>query len=82
LAAEPQWAGTSLYNLSSNILANYGTATTVTPTNNGTNCVLTATGSGLVVYNFDNSNYGFQLNVSNGQSVVINVTNAPADFTP
>jgi choice-of-anchor A domain-containing protein len=54
-------ARTSLDNLSSNTLENYGTATTVTPTSNGTNYVLTATGTGLLVYNvaasyFDNQN--------------------------
>jgi choice-of-anchor A domain-containing protein len=79
-------ARTSLDNLSSNTLENYGTAVIATPTSNGTNYVLTATGSGLLVYNvdasyFDNSNLGFQVNVSTGQSVVINVTGAAADFT-
>jgi choice-of-anchor A domain-containing protein len=79
-------ARTSLDNLSSNTLANYGTAVTATPTNNGTNYVLSPSGSGFFVYNVDysyftNQNYGFEVDVATGQSVVINVTGAPADFT-
>lgn len=79
-------ARTSLDNLSSSTLTNYSGATTYTPTSNGTNYVLTASGSGLLVYNvnyqyFDNQNLGFQVNVSSGQSVVINIVGAPATFT-
>jgi choice-of-anchor A domain-containing protein len=79
-------ARTALDNLSSSTLANYSTAVTGTPTSNGTNYVLTPSGSGFFVYNVDysyftNQNLGFQVNVVTGQSVVINVTGAPANFT-
>jgi choice-of-anchor A domain-containing protein len=79
-------ARTTLDNLSSSTLANYSTAVTATPASNGTNYVLTPTGSGLFVYNVDysyftNQNLGFEVNVVSGQSVVINVTGAPANFS-
>jgi choice-of-anchor A domain-containing protein len=79
-------ARTSLDNLSTSTLANYATAVTATPTSNGNNYVLSPTGSGFFVYNVDysyftNQNLGFQVNVATGQSVVINVTGAPANFT-
>jgi choice-of-anchor A domain-containing protein len=79
-------ARTALDNLSSSTLANYSTAVTATPTSNGTNYVLSPTGSGFFVYNVDssyftNQNLGFEVNVVTGQSVVVNVTGAPANFS-
>jgi choice-of-anchor A domain-containing protein len=79
-------ARTSLDNLSASTLAHYSGAITATPQGNGTNYVLTATGSGFFVYNVDysyftNQNLGFEVDVTTGQSVVINVTGAPASLT-
>jgi choice-of-anchor A domain-containing protein len=78
-------ARTSLDNLSTNTLATY-TAVTGTPVSNGTNYVLTATGTGLLVYNinasyFTNQNLGFQVNAVTGQSVVINIVGASSSFS-
>jgi choice-of-anchor A domain-containing protein len=79
-------ARTSLENLSDATLANYATAVTGTPVSNGTNYVLTPTGTGLLVYNinfsyFTNQNLGFEVDLSAGQSVVINVTGASSSLT-
>ena len=78
-------ARTSLDNLSTNTLSHY-TATTGTPVSNGTNYVLTASGTGLLVYNVDasyftNQNLAFQVTLVTGQSVIINITNASSSFT-
>jgi len=78
-------ARTSLDNLSTNTLPRY-TATTGTPVSNGTNYVLTASGTGLLVYNIDasyftNQNLGFQVSLVNGQSVIINITGASSSFS-
>ena len=80
-------ARTSLDNLSSNTLAKYGTAVTGVPVSNGTNYVLTAVGSGLLVYNvpytyFTDQNLAFEVDVAaSGQSVIVNITGAPASFS-
>ncbi|MDP9054325.1 MAG: choice-of-anchor A family protein [Acidobacteriota bacterium] len=78
-------ARTSLDNLSSNTLTNY-TSTAGTPVSNGTNYVLTAVGTGLLVYNinasyFTNQNLGFEVDLSTGQSVIVNITGASSSFT-
>jgi choice-of-anchor A domain-containing protein len=79
-------ARTSLQNLSASTLANYSTAVTATPQSNGTNYVLSPSGSGFFVYNvnysyFTNQNLAFEVDVVTGQSVVINVVGAPANLT-
>jgi choice-of-anchor A domain-containing protein len=79
-------ARTSLDNLSSNTLEDYPTAITATPQNNGNNYVLSPAGTGSFVYDvaysyFTNQNLGFEVSLVTGQSVVINVTGAPANFT-
>jgi choice-of-anchor A domain-containing protein len=79
-------ARTALQNLSSNTLEHYAGATTGTPVTNGTNYVLTASGSGMLVYNVDasyftNQNLAFEVDLVSGQSVIINITGAPSTFT-
>ena len=80
-------ARTSLDNLSSSTLANYSGAMNGVPVSNGTNYVLTAVGSGLLLYNvpytyFTYQNLAFEVDVAaSGQSVIINITGAPANFS-
>jgi choice-of-anchor A domain-containing protein len=74
-------AQTYLDNLSSSTLSHAGVA--VTPASNGTNYVVSPTGSGLFVYNVDasyftNQNLGFEVNLVTGQSVIVNITGAGA----
>jgi choice-of-anchor A domain-containing protein len=79
-------ARTSLDNLSGNTPVKYSAAVTVTPRSNGTNYVLTAAGTGLLVYNVDysyftNRNLALEVDVVSGQSVIVNVTGAPVSLT-
>lgn len=79
-------ARTALDTLSSGTIANYSAAVTATPQSNGTNYVITPTGSGLFVYNVDasyftNQNLGFEVDLVTGQSVIINVTGAASSLT-
>jgi choice-of-anchor A domain-containing protein len=79
-------ARTSLDTLSSNTLAHYSGAITATPASNGTNYFVAPSGTGLFVYNVDvayftNQNLAFEVDISTGQSVIINVTGANSSLT-
>lgn len=82
-------ARTSLEQLSDSTLANYSGATTVTPTlNSSQNYAVSVVGqaSGLYVFNVNyaylsEQNNAFEVDLSTGQSVVINVVGAPSTFT-
>jgi len=76
-------ARTSLQTLSTTTLGSDAAAVTLNPQSNGTNYVVSPTGSGTFVYNvnasyFTNQNLGFEVDLVSGQSVIINVTGAGA----
>jgi choice-of-anchor A domain-containing protein len=79
-------ARTSLDTLSSTTLADYSGAITGKPVSNGTNYVLAPSAAGLSVYNVDasyftNQNLAFEVDISTGQSVIVNVTGAGSSLT-
>jgi choice-of-anchor A domain-containing protein len=82
-------ARTSLEQLSDSTLANYSGATTMTPVLNGAQNYVVSTvglGNGLFVYNvnasyFTGQNNAFEVDLSSGQSVVINVVGATSTLT-
>lgn len=77
-------ARTALQSLSTTGLS--AGAITGVPVSNGTNYVLNVVGTGSKTYNVDasyftNQNLGFEVDVTSGASVVINIVNAGTNFT-
>jgi choice-of-anchor A domain-containing protein len=81
-------AGTALKQLSTQTLANYAGALNTAPVDNGTNYALDlrAKAGGTYVYNvdasyFQNQNRAFEVDLNGGQTAIVNITNAPVNFT-